>query len=82
MKLGKETFLKKFYKNKLEIDINTILEHLSDDKYEIQIFGIDEGQTDQDIQFYSCRFYFKEKLEDNKPERPNYQEIINRERIL
>lgn len=82
MKLGKETFLKKFHKNKLEINLNAILEHLSDDKYEIQIFGIDEGQTDQDIQFYSCRFYFKEKPQDNKPEIPNYQEILNRERVL
>ena len=71
MKLGKETFLKKFHKNKLEINLNTILEHLSDDKYEIQIFGIDEGQTDQDIEFYSCRFYFKKSLK-----------IINKRREL
>ena len=80
MKIGKETFLKKWKKNKAECDINSIKDVLSDEKYEIQAFAVDEGQTDQDIEFYTWRFYFKEKSEDNKPKIPNYQEIINRRR--
>ena len=83
MKLGKETLLKKYYKNELEADLNSIIYILSsDEKYEIQVFAVDEGRTDQDVEFCTWRFYFKEKSEDNKLEVPNYQEMINRKRNL
>ena len=82
MKIGKEILLKKYHKNKLESDINAIINVISDDKYKVQVFAVDEGRTDQDMEFCTWRFYYKEKYDDNKSKIPNYQEIINRGRIL
>jgi hypothetical protein len=66
MIIGKETFCAKMKKNKCESDFHQILRILKGqtDFEVVKVFEVDEGKTDNDLEFVTWRFYFKKKSED------------------
>ena len=57
----KETMSAQYKKNKCEHDRYGVAKLLQNEEYEIKVFQVDEGKTEDGYTFITHRFYIKEK---------------------